>query len=166
MDQWMFDASPATFFHADMENARLLLVLGTNPRISNRGHNPTESFKRFVEDPTRRMVVVDPRETETTRGAHRHLRVRPGTDAIAPRHGRGDRRNELVDYEFVRGARLRDPAPGLATVDADEMARRSRSTPLWWRRLSSLAESAAIFTTSASAGAVLDVDLHLSVLPR
>ena len=27
-----------------------------------------------------RMVVVDPRETETTRGAHRHLRVRPGTD--------------------------------------------------------------------------------------
>jgi anaerobic selenocysteine-containing dehydrogenase len=128
MDQWMFDASPATFFHADMENARLLLVLGTNPRISNRGHNPTESFKRFVEDPTRRMVVVDPRETETTRGAHRHLRVRPGTDAyLLLGMAASIVRNELVDYEFVR-ERTRDfeiLRDALATVDVDEMARRS-----------------------------------------
>src|SRR5438067_1628216 len=36
MDQWMFDASPATYLHADQRNARFLLVLGTNPRISNR----------------------------------------------------------------------------------------------------------------------------------
>src|SRR6266436_8053244 len=103
MDQWMFDASPAAYFHVDQRNARFMLVLGTNPRISNRGHNPTESFKHFVEDGGRTMVVVDPRETETTRGAHRHLRVRPGTDvylllglaATIVRRG-------LVDEAFVR----------------------------------------------------------------
>ncbi len=39
LDQWMFDASPAAFLHADTGARRFLLVLGTNPKISNRGHN-------------------------------------------------------------------------------------------------------------------------------
>jgi anaerobic selenocysteine-containing dehydrogenase len=151
MDQWMFDASPATFFHADMDNARFLLVLGTNPRISNRGHNPTESFKRFVEDPARRMVVVDPRETETTRGAHRHVRVRPGTDAyLLLGMAAAIVRNELLDYGFVR-SRTRDfeiLRDALATVDLDEMARRSGIDTAALVEIASelaRAESAAIF---------------------
>ena len=127
MDQWMFDASPAAYFHVDQRNARFMLVLGTNPRISNRGHNPTESFKHFVEDEKRTLVVVDPRETETTRGAHRHLRVRPGTDvylllglaATILRRG-------LVDEAFVR-EKTRDLEllrEALGAVDVGEMARR------------------------------------------
>jgi formate dehydrogenase len=104
-----------------------MLVLGTNPRISNRGHNPTESFKEFVADRSRTLVVADPRETETTRGATRHLRVRPGTDAYlllgmaATIVGRG-----LADADFVR-EKTRDFAAlqqALATVDVAEMARR------------------------------------------
>jgi anaerobic selenocysteine-containing dehydrogenase len=39
----MFDAAPSVFFHPDLENARHLLVMGTNPRISNRGHNPNDT---------------------------------------------------------------------------------------------------------------------------
>src|SRR5437867_574337 len=127
MDQWMFDASPAAYFHVDQRNARFLLVLGTNPRISNRGHNPTERFKHFVEDEKRTLVVVDPRETEPTRGAHRHLRLRPGTDvylllglaATIVRRG-------LVDETFVR-EKTRDLEllrEALAAVDVGEMARR------------------------------------------
>lgn len=81
LDQWMFDASPTLFLHADTEHAKFLLVLGTNPKISNRGHNPTDTFKMLADDPSRTVVVVDPRETETTRTATRHLRLRPGTDA-------------------------------------------------------------------------------------
>jgi anaerobic selenocysteine-containing dehydrogenase len=80
LDQWMLDASPAVFLHADTEHAKFLLVLGTNPKISNRGHNATDTFKMLAEDPTRTVVVCDPRETETTRTATRHLRLRPGTD--------------------------------------------------------------------------------------
>src|SRR6058998_3896925 len=127
MDQWMFDASPAAYFHVDQRNARFMLVLGTNPRISNRGHNPTESFKHFVEDGGRTLVVVDPRETETTRGAQRHLRVRPGTDAylllgLAAAIVRGG----LVDEVFVR-EKTRDLEllrEALGAVDVGEMARR------------------------------------------
>src|SRR5262249_60478440 len=120
-------ASPAAYFHVDQRNARYMLVLGTNPRISNRGHTPTESFKHFVEDGGRRLVVVDPRETETTRGAHRHLRVRPGTDVYlllglaAAIVGRG-----LMDETFVR-EKTRDLdllRAALAAVDVGEMARR------------------------------------------
>ena len=92
LDQWMFDASPATFLHADTARARFLLVLGTNPKISNRGHNATDTFKMLADDPERTVVVVDPRETETTRTATRHLRVRPGTDVyLLLAHGGGDR---------------------------------------------------------------------------
>src|SRR5207342_145396 len=80
LDQWMCDAPPSAFLHADTARARFLLVLGTNPKISNRGHNPTDTFKELANDPTRTVVVVDPRETETTRTATRHLRLRPGTD--------------------------------------------------------------------------------------
>ena len=127
MDQWMFDASPATFLHADMEHARFLLVLGTNPRISNRGHNPTESFKRFGEDRERTLVVVDPRETETTRGATRHLRLRPGTDAYlllalaATIVRQGLEASDFVATRTRDADRLREV---LAAVDVEEMARR------------------------------------------
>ncbi|MBI2962136.1 MAG: molybdopterin-dependent oxidoreductase, partial [Deltaproteobacteria bacterium] len=128
LDQWMFDASPAVWFHPDQKNARFLLVLGTNPRVSNRGHNANDSFKRFAEDPARRMVVVDPRETETTRGADRHLRVRPGTDGyLLLGMAAAIVQNELADYDFVR-ERTRDfetLRDVLAGVDVDEMARRA-----------------------------------------
>ncbi len=151
LDQWMFDASPATFMHADQRNAKFMLVLGTNPRISNRGHNATESFKSFVEDPSRTMVVADPRETETTRAAHRHLRVRPGTDVyLLAAMAATLVRQELVDYEFVRDkaagfAELRD---ALAVIDVEAMAERAGLEPeaiLETTRSFARAESAAIF---------------------
>lgn len=81
VENWMLDSSSGTMLHPDHDNADFLLVMGTNPHISNRGHNPTDALKRLARDESRKMVVVDPRITETTRQADRHLRVRPGTDA-------------------------------------------------------------------------------------
>ena len=81
IDDWMFASSPAAFLHVDQARSKYLIVMGTNPRISNRGHNANDFFKEYAEDPGRHMVVVDPRETETTRAADRHLRVKPGSDA-------------------------------------------------------------------------------------
>ncbi len=81
IDQWMFDSPPSAWFHPDQKNTKTLLVMGTNPRISNRGHAANDYFKEFEKDPERRLLVVDPRETETTRQADRHVRLRPGTDA-------------------------------------------------------------------------------------
>ncbi|MDJ0866006.1 MAG: molybdopterin-dependent oxidoreductase [Myxococcota bacterium] len=127
LDQWIADVSPGRFLHPDVERTEYLLVLGSNPRISNRGHNPNDTFRRLVEDPERRLVVVDPRETETTRGADAHLRVRPGTDAwlllgmaaAIVSEGLADEAflcDGTRDWEALREA--------LAAVDVDEMAAR------------------------------------------
>src|SRR5947209_5463113 len=157
MDQWMFDASPATYLHADQRNARFLLVLGTNPRISNRGHNATETFKGFVEDPRHTLVVVDPRETETTRGAHRHLRVRPGTDAYlllglaATIVARGLVDETFLDEKTRDFTRLRD---ALAPVDVEEMARRCGIEP------AALVETATAFAQSPSAAIFYDLGVE------
>lgn len=80
MDQWMMGISPAAVLHPDTAHTNYLLVLGTNPRVTNRGHNATDTFKALARDPARTVVVVDPRATETTRGADIHLAVTPGTD--------------------------------------------------------------------------------------
>ncbi len=151
LDQWMFDASPTAFLHADVDHARFLLVLGTNPKISNRGHNATDTFKTLADDKTRTVVVVDPRETETTRGATRHLRARPGTDAylllamaaVIVREG-------LDDKAFVDGSTIGLDAlrAELAAVDVARMAARCGldvDAVLETARGFAQAESAAIF---------------------
>jgi len=128
MDQWMFDSAPSNWFHMDQANAKFLLVLGTNPRISNRGHNANDTFKRFSEAEDVTLIVLDPRETETTAHADRHVRVRPGTDAwfllgmaatIAGSEG-------LVDARFVaeKVTGLDALLARLEKVDVEEMARR------------------------------------------
>ncbi|MBX3025842.1 molybdopterin-dependent oxidoreductase [bacterium] len=151
IDQWMFDAPPSTFFHPDIEQTRFLLMLGTNPKISNRGHNATETFKALAANPRQTVVVLDPRDTETTRTADRHLRITPGSDAyvllgmaaaIVASEGLVDARvvaEQTVGFEPLRQA--------LAQVDIDEMARRAGIAPAELLRLAreyAEAESAAI----------------------
>lgn len=80
IDQWMFDTPPETLLYPDDCNARYLLVLGSNPRISHRGHNATETLGAIARDPNRTLVVADPRRSETARGANIHLQVKPGSD--------------------------------------------------------------------------------------
>jgi len=128
IDQWMFDAAPSVFFHADLEHVRYLIVMGTNPRISNRGHNPTETFKALGNRDGCTVVAVDPRETETTRGAHRHLRVRPGGDVyLLLGMAATIVQNELYDAEFLRAktAGFTEVRDTLSRIDVDEMAGRA-----------------------------------------
>src|SRR5207247_1379305 len=157
LEQWMFDPSAASLLHADTARARVLLVLGTNPKISNRGHNATDTFKMLAEDPGRTVVVVDPRETETTRTATRHLRVRPGTDAylllaiaavIAERN--------LVNQEFIRDHTSDFDAlrAALATVDVREMAARCGVAA------DALIETATGFATAESASIFYDLGVE------
>ncbi|HUI26023.1 MAG TPA: molybdopterin-dependent oxidoreductase, partial [Candidatus Kryptonia bacterium] len=151
MDQWMFNASPAAWLHADAERTRFMLVLGTNPKISNRGHNATDTFKQFSDDRSRTLVVVDPRETETTRTATRHLRVRPGTDAYLLLAVAA----VIVERNLVDGAFIRDHTTdfetlrvALSAVDVDEMASRcgvAREAIIETATGFATAESASIF---------------------
>jgi len=65
------------------DDADAFLFAGTNPVISKQflAENPAKRLARAVERGTK-VVVLDPRRTETARRAHVHLQVRPGQDAV------------------------------------------------------------------------------------
>lgn len=128
VDSWIFDASPASFLHADVADSSFLLMMGTNPKVSHRGNRATETFKMLEKSDTCTLVVVDPRETESTRNADRHLRVRPGSDAqLLLGLNASIVQNELFDAEFLQASttgfnELRDL---LGRVDVAETAERA-----------------------------------------
>ena len=67
------------------ETSDTWIVVGANPVISksNGGplNNPGARLKEAVERGMK-MIVIDPRRTETARRAHIHLQARPGEDAV------------------------------------------------------------------------------------
>ena len=64
--------------YPDFGNSRYILLMGTNPVISWPLHHA--HLAEAGKDPTRTLVVVDPRRTETGRLADRHIPIRPSTD--------------------------------------------------------------------------------------
>lgn len=69
----------------DVDRTDLLLVLGANPLVSNGSLMTAPGIRDRLAAIRRRggrVVVVDPRRTETAREADQHLFIRPGTDAL------------------------------------------------------------------------------------
>ena len=68
----------------DLDRVRFLMCLGSNPTVSQMSvltvADATAAL-RGVVDRGGRVVVVDPRRTETVRKVGEHLPIRPGTDA-------------------------------------------------------------------------------------
>jgi len=68
----------------DIDRTSYLLMLGANPLASNGSMMTAPGFGRRIKDVRKRggkVVVVDPRRTETAAVADEHHFVRPGTDA-------------------------------------------------------------------------------------
>ncbi len=68
----------------DIDRTSYFLVLGANPMASNGSLMTVPDFPgrlRELKDRGGRMVVIDPRRTETAKVATEHHFVRPGTDA-------------------------------------------------------------------------------------
>ena len=127
VEKWMLDSSSGTMLHPDHDHADFLLVMGTNPHISNRGHKPTDALKSLARNENRTMVVVDPRITETSRQADRHLRVRPGTDVyLLLAMVKVIVEQDLGDAEFIANKTLgyQELKAQLADVDIADMAQR------------------------------------------
>lgn len=127
IDYWMLRAAPATTLHPNQENTRFMLMMGTNPKVSHRGHCPTETLKHYAADESKTLVVVDPRITDTSRSADVHLRLKPGTDAylllgmvkVIIDGGLYDR--QLLDTRTVG---FDDVGAAFARVDVGDMAAR------------------------------------------
>jgi len=66
----------------DVHHCDLLLVIGANPWIAHGFPNARDHLNQIRKDPQRKLVVVDPRRSETAEMADLHLAVRPGTDAF------------------------------------------------------------------------------------
>ncbi len=68
----------------DVERTRHLLVIGANPAVSNGSIMTAPAMRekiRTIRARGGKVVVIDPRRTETARHASEHVAVRPGGDA-------------------------------------------------------------------------------------
>ena len=69
----------------DLERTDFLLILGANPIVSNGSLMTAPDMRRrirAIRNRGGRVVVVDPRRTETADAAGEHVPIRPGTDAL------------------------------------------------------------------------------------
>ncbi|MEY4906213.1 MAG: hypothetical protein RLZZ292_4028 [Bacteroidota bacterium] len=66
----------------DVEHADFVLFIGTNPFQSHGIVNARDTLKTLQRDPSRTMVVVDPRVSDTAKMADIHLQIKPSTDAF------------------------------------------------------------------------------------
>jgi anaerobic selenocysteine-containing dehydrogenase len=70
----------------DIDRTRYMLILGANPLASNGSLMTAPDVRarlRSIQQRGGRVVVVDPRRTETAHIADQHVFIRPGTDALA-----------------------------------------------------------------------------------
>ena len=122
----------------DVHHCDLLLAIGCNPWVAHGFPNARDQLNHIRKDPARRLIVVDPRRTETAELADLHLAVRPGADAflLGALLGLLVRRDALdhafiaahtTDFEEVREALLRIPVeagPGGRRATRPTRARR------------------------------------------
>lgn len=70
--------------HPPFEKAEAWMLIGLNPIISRSGgfppNNPGRRLKEAVVDRGMKLIVIDPRKTESAQRAHIHLQIRPGED--------------------------------------------------------------------------------------
>ncbi|NVB82205.1 MAG: molybdopterin-dependent oxidoreductase, partial [Kofleriaceae bacterium] len=69
----------------DLERAQLLVVLGANPVVSNGSMWTVPDFRgkaKAMQARGGRLVVIDPRRTETAELADQHVFIRPGGDVF------------------------------------------------------------------------------------
>jgi len=99
----------------DVDRTRYFLVLGANPVVSNGSLMTAPGVRRRIEKLKSRggrLVVIDPRRSETARVADEHHFIRPGTDALllmALLH-------VIFDEDLDRPGRLAEICDGLEIV--------------------------------------------------
>jgi anaerobic selenocysteine-containing dehydrogenase len=131
----------------DIDRCELFVCLGANPLASNGSLMTAPDVKgrlKAIRDRGGRVIVIDPRRTETAAKADRHVFIRPGTDAVLllamvqvifaeelvatgrlPVTGVADLRRVAMAWTPERAA----PITGIAAADLRELARALATTP-------------------------------------
>lgn len=101
----------------DIERAQFILIIGANPMVSNGSLWTVPDFRgkaKALRARGGKIVVVDPRRTETAAVADEHHFIRPGADVfflLGIAHA-------LFDEQLVGLGRLADHTAGLAELEA------------------------------------------------
>ncbi|MEL6978033.1 MAG: molybdopterin-dependent oxidoreductase [Pseudomonadota bacterium] len=80
---WMMGRMFRANVHGDLDHAQTLVISGKNPWQSNGFQRARILLREISKDPSRTLIVLDPRLTETAELADIHLAVKPGRDAWA-----------------------------------------------------------------------------------
>ncbi len=125
----------------DYEHAEVAVFWGKNPWQSHGFPRARVVLKEIAKDPDRRLVVVDPKRTETAELADIHLAPLPGTDAyvlaaLVAALFEGD----LVDADFLAAhtVGIEQVEAAFAGVDVEDFARRAGLDPSEVRDLASV----------------------------
>jgi anaerobic selenocysteine-containing dehydrogenase len=131
----------------DVDRSDLFLCLGANPLVSNGSIMTAPDMRgrlKAIRDRGGRVIVLDPRRTETAERADRHLFLRPGSDAVLllamidtifaeglvrlgrlPVTGEAELRGAAAAWPAERAA----PITGIAAGEIRELARALANTP-------------------------------------
>lgn len=80
-EMWVNDQMFGGWPAPDFEHCDVALIIGKNPWQSHGFQRARAVVRDIARDPTRTLIVVDPRRSETAELADFHLAIRPGTDA-------------------------------------------------------------------------------------
>ncbi len=78
---WVCDQMFGGWPHPDMEHCDLAIFVGKNPWHSHGIQRARATLREINKDPNRKMIVIDPKRTETADLADIHLAVKPARDA-------------------------------------------------------------------------------------
>ena len=131
----------------DIDRSELFICLGANPLVSNGSIMTAPDVKgrlKAIRDRGGRVIVIDPRRTETADKADRHVFIRPGSDAVlllamiqvvfaenllhngrVPVTGVSDLRRVTAAWAPERAA----PITGIAPDDIRDLTRALATTP-------------------------------------
>jgi anaerobic selenocysteine-containing dehydrogenase len=146
-----------TVTQPDLERTRCLLVFGSNPLVSLDHPGIVSSLKAFKKRGAK-LIVVDPRKTETARMADIHVDVIPGTDlflllAIYSHIFE----NELEDSKF-----LREHCVNHETLRALEMPTPEAAATICGVPADEIRKIADVFAGAESACAVAKLGIYTS----
>ena len=80
-EMWVADRMLGAYTRGDFEHCEVAVFIGKNPWHSHSLARARVTLKQIAKDPARKMIVIDPRRSETAAMADVHLAVRPGCDA-------------------------------------------------------------------------------------
>jgi formate dehydrogenase len=71
----------SSHIYPDRELCQTLIILGKNSWVTNQYARARKILNDIKNNPSRNLVVIDPCDTETSKMADLHIKIKPGTDA-------------------------------------------------------------------------------------